>query len=232
MASKTSFTSLILGIISMFLFFVPLIGQVISILAIVLGVKNLKKNKEGQNLQKWGIGLGILSLTVALGFFWWLESLHSNKENIETEEPTKPFTEQYSACDFLPHEDDIPTEFLTGDATQGKNNCSQTYRQSNPYGVSAKTTLLIFDNKNQSQHIFTQLINEEKAVRGYTALLDSDTSYALRREGTIDSKFKSIYNLGHIVLVITISESGWFDTSELNNAILDSIQKEIENKVG
>ena len=72
--------SFVLGIISIFIGWIPFVGQIPSILAIVfgfIGLSNIKKSKRmgGKLLAEWGIALGafwivLLILLIVFGIGW------------------------------------------------------------------------------------------------------------------------------------------------------------------
>ena len=86
--SGFAIAALVLGIISLFLGWIPVFGQILCLLAIIFGIIPLFGNKSGKGMAIAGLVLGVVMLIIGLIFFAALGSVFSDSNHL-TEKKVK-----------------------------------------------------------------------------------------------------------------------------------------------
>ncbi|MDD4878647.1 MAG: hypothetical protein PHO02_06480 [Candidatus Nanoarchaeia archaeon] len=137
----------------------------------------------------------------------------------------------FTACEFLPDEDVISTEFTLGaissDNSTAIKYCKQGYGMSTPWGTSFSVKIYLCNTFDECMDKYNEFVDAEKAERGYSLLEDiKEDCFGIRRNSLMDMSAYLYCNFGKVVYKQSISESGWFSTSEL----LEKITENVRNK--
>jgi len=138
----------------------------------------------------------------------------------------------YSPCDFLPDENVIPTEFRIKAPTEKNNTCTQSYNQPASYRTRFTVKIHKFDTKFSARQTYNNLIDKEKANRGYTLLEDSESCFSVERQGTLQSRVNLYCDLGYIVFEETVYDFELFDVDLIiTDVVMNVVTKVVESGI-
>ena len=132
-----------------------------------------------------------------------------------------------NACDFLPDENIIPTEFKINPSTEDNNSCTQTYIQNSPWTTRFNIKIHKFDTKEETTKKYNELVSAEKSKRGYTELKTTKPCFAVHRELTMYTKVKHYCNWDYLVYEETVYDIELFDS----NVLLAKIPQNVADKL-